>query len=148
MSFLLRALGSALLLSLAPACSSSSDGNGDDVCKPDDADGILGTADTFEVTVTDDAFAPKVLASQNLTHVTLRLTNDGTTPHGFVIACLQTPNDDGCPTASCFPDEAKVEPLEPGDSRTIEFEVPLVEGIHAVSTGVEGDAAEGQFIVQ
>jgi hypothetical protein len=147
MSSSLRALGAISLLRLASACSSSSDGGGD-VCKPDDADGILGTKDTFQVEVTDDAFSPRVLASQNLTEVTLKLTNGGTTPHGFVIGCLQTPNDDGCPTESCFPDEAKIAPLDPGESKTVEFAVPLVEGIHTVSTGVDGDAAEGQFIVQ
>ena len=58
---------------------------------------------------------PKIVTTQNSSTITLTLTNEGTTPHSFVVDCLPTPNSDGCPTKSCFPSEAKIEPLAPGD---------------------------------
>lgn len=135
-----------LLASLAAACSGAPDAG--DPCQPEDADGIIGGNDTFEVTVTDEAFAPRILSSQNRTEVTLRLTNAGLAPHGFAVSCLPTPNSDGCPQESCFPEEATIAPLEPGETATARFEVPLVEGIHEITTGVAEDVFSAQFIVQ
>jgi hypothetical protein len=141
------ALVVAVAISAGTACSGS-DARAADPCKPDDADGIIGGQASFVVSVTDDAFGPRILTAQNQTDVTLKLTNDGTTPHGLAVACLPTPNDDGCPSTSCFPDAATVAPLDPGADATVTFRVPLVEGIYAVTTGVDGDAPTGQFIVQ
>lgn len=142
---LARALPLLALLAV-PSCGSSPDEG--DPCQPDDADGVIGGTDYFSVTVTDEAFTPKILSSQNRSNVTVKLENRGTTPHGFTIACLPTPNDRGCPEESCFPDSATIAPIGPGESATAEFEVPLVEGIHVVTTGVDGDDFEAQFIVQ
>jgi len=141
----IHALALAANVALA-ACSSSPEPG--DPCQPDDADGILGDTDYFAVTVTDDGFTPKILSSQNLTDVTLKLENQGTTAHGFAIACLPTPNDKGCPVESCFPARSTIAPIGPGETATTEFEVPLVEGIHRITSGVDGDAFEAQFIVQ
>jgi hypothetical protein len=135
-----------LALAALPACSSSPDEG--DPCQPDDADGVIGGHDNFEVKVSDEKFTPKVLTSQNRSNVTLKLENEGTTPHGFAIECLPTPNSDGCPQESCFPEAAKIEPVAPGESATAEFEVPLVEGIYVITTGVDGDDFEAQFVVQ
>ena len=145
MSSRLRSLPLLSLLALS-ACSASP-GEGDP-CQPNDADGVIGDTAFFAVTVTDEEFTPKILSSQNLTRVTLKLENQGTAPHGFTIACLPTPNSNGCPQESCFPGASTIAPLDPGESATTEFEVPLVEGIHAITTGVDGDAFEAQFIVQ
>jgi hypothetical protein len=140
-----RTLPLVALLVLS-ACSASPDEG--DPCQPDDADGVIGGIDVFAITVTDEEFTPKILSSQNRSSVTLKLENQGTTPHGFTIACLPTPNSDGCPEESCFPDASALAPVDPGESATAQFEVPLVEGIYAITTGVDGDAFEAQFIVQ
>jgi plastocyanin len=139
-----RALG---LLALAVACSSCGmDEAG--TCTPDDADGVLGTAKTFEVTVDDATFTPSILKVQNLTKITLTLTNQGTTPHDFTVSCLPTPNDDGCPTKSCFPKDSATSPVDPGKSITVKFTVPRVEGIYAFRSSVAGDEQKGQLVVQ
>jgi hypothetical protein len=137
------------LLALGPGCSHSSDDD-DQACTPDDADGIISEPARLVVTVTDREFSPKILAAQNSSDITLTLENQGTSPHGFVIDCLPTPNTDGCPTESCFPSESQVEPLAPGESATITFETPLVEGIYDFRSDVSEDAqlTPGQFIVQ
>jgi len=135
---------------LSVACSDSNDGKKNDSCTPDDADGVIDEPARFTLTVTDTEFMPKILAAQNSSRITLELKNEGTTPHGFVVDCLPTPNDDGCPTRSCFPSEAKIEPVEPGGEGTIIFESPLVEGIYEFHSGVSEDTQleSGQFIVQ
>jgi hypothetical protein len=143
---------SALLLALAAlgvACSSADEGKGDR-CKPDDADGIIDEPANPQLTVTDTEFVPKIVTTQNTSTVTLKLKNEGTTPHAFVVACKPTPNSDGCPAQSCFPPEAKIEPLAPGDEVTILFETPLVEGIYDFHSDVPADTElqPGQFIIQ
>jgi hypothetical protein len=145
-SFALRVIAVAVM-ALLPACSGSSERDGD-ACKPDDADGIIGGRTPFDVTVDDGEFAPKIFSAQNRATVILKLTNVGSTPHGFTIGCLPTPNTDGCPSKSCFPEASTIAPLDPGEEATATFEVPLVEGLYTVSTGVEGDLPEAQFIVQ
>lgn len=102
----------------------------------------------FDVTVDDDAFAPTVLAPQNLANVTLNLTNKGTRPHDFVVECLPTPNDNGCPTTSCFPDAANVGALEPDASVTRKFVTPNPEGSYTFRSNLPGDTQTGQFVVQ
>jgi len=143
----------ACLLAVAAfalACSSSGPEKNDQACTPDDADGIISEPAKLLLTVTDSEFAPKILATQNTSEITLELKNNGTRPHSFVVDCLPTPNHDGCPSQSCFPSDAKVEPVEPGEAATIRFETPLVEGIYAFRSDLPEDSAlePGQFIIQ
>ncbi|MEI9948731.1 MAG: cupredoxin domain-containing protein [Pseudomonadota bacterium] len=134
---------------LSFACSSDVEKN-DDLCTPDDADGIISEPATVLLTVTDSKFAPAVVTTQNSSDITLTLKNDGTTPHSFVVDCLPTPNSDGCPTQSCFPSEAKLDPVAPGEEATIMFETPLVEGIYKFHSDVPEDTelTPGQFVIQ
>ena len=120
----------------------------DDLCQPGDADGVIGGKYTFEVTVDDDAFKPLILKAQNTATVTIVLSNAGTVPHGFGVRCIDTPNDTGCPTRSCFPDEATIEPIEPGDKATTKFTLPRVEGIYPIYSTADGDSQEAQFVNQ
>lgn len=140
----------AVLLAVAMSVACSSPEKGNDACTPDDADGIISEPATVKLTVSDTEFTPKILTVQNSSDITLILTNDGTTPHSFVVDCLATPNNDGCPLKSCFPDEATIAPLAPQESATIEFETPLVEGIYAFRSDVPEDSelTPGQFIIQ
>jgi hypothetical protein len=147
--------GAVVLLATSLSCvaclgCSSSDAKENDACTPDDADGIVDEPAVLLLTVTDTEFMPKILATQNTSEITLTLENQGTTPHGFVVDCLPTPNTDGCPMQSCFPSEAKIEPVAPGESTTIVFESPLVEGIYTFRSDVPEDTAlaPGQFIIQ
>jgi hypothetical protein len=133
-----------LLLSLT-GCSD--DGEGDQ-CELEDADGIIGGNYTFALRVNDQSFDPIVFAGQNTADVTLTLTNQGTGVSGFSIDCLPTPNGDGCPTQSCFPNSHVVEPIAPGASATVEFKIPEVEGIYSFRALPNDDARTGQFIVQ
>jgi len=152
-----RTLGSlffsrgALLLATAGlnfACSS--DANKKDACTPDDGDGIISEPALVFLTVTDSQFEPILVATQNTSEITLELTNEGTTPHGFVVDCKPTPNTDGCPMQSCFPRESKIAAVPPGQSMTIRFETPLVEGIYEFHSDVAQDTelTPGQFIIQ
>jgi len=135
---------------LCSACSSSKTDDHNQACTPDDADGIVSEPANPLLTVTDDGFTPKLVTAQNTSDITLTLENRGTRPHGFVVDCLPTPNTEGCPAKSCFPSEARIGALEAGDSATIRFESPLVEGIYVFHSGAPGDdeLAPGQFIVQ
>ena len=142
----------ALLLAAAAlnfACSGM-DESQNDACTPEDADGVISEPATLLLTVTDTNFAPIVLTTQNSSEITLTLRNDGTTPHGFVVDCRPTPNDDGCPTQSCFPSESQIELVVPGEQATVVFETPLVEGLYDFRSGVAEDAdlGGGQFLVQ
>jgi hypothetical protein len=141
-----------LLAASAPclACSSSDARNDDGTCTPDDADGIISEPAKLVVTVTDTGFSPKILTTQNTSDITLTLHNEGTRWHGFVVDCLPTPNADGCPLESCFPDDSRIAPLAPDESATIAFESPLVEGIYAFRSDAAEDSAlePGQFIIQ
>ena len=143
-------LFSALFLAAATlGCGCSSDAiKNDDACAPDDADGVASEPQTLSLSVDDTGFSPKILTTQNTSTITLTVTNNGTTPHSFVVDCLATPNDDGCPTQSCFPTEAKTDPIAAGASSRIVFDTPVVEGIYVFHSDVEGDTATGQFIIQ
>ena len=131
------------------ACSGS-DERPNDACTPNDADGVISEPATLLLTVTDKKFAPIVLTTQNTSEITLTLRNDGTTPHSFVVDCRPTPNDDGCPTQSCFPSESRIEPVAPGEQATVVFETPLVEGLYDFHSDVpeDTDLGRGQFLIQ
>jgi hypothetical protein len=134
-----------LLGSLAIACS---DDRTSDACQPDDLDGVIGGNVTFELSVSDQEFRPLILTAQNRATVTLSLSNLGTQEHGFFVECLPTPNDDGCPTESCFPEAAQIEPIEPGATETRVFEVPLVEGTYTIVSEPGRPEPSGQFVVK
>lgn len=143
-----------LLVSIA-ACGDPDDD--DEACGFDDADGVIGGNVALELTANDDGFAPGILTAQNAAKVTLTLRNAGRKPHSFVVDCLPTPNDRGCPMTSCFPQESSISVVAPGDSAMSVFEVPKVEGIYYFHSDVAGDTDEackegsrgcGQFIVK
>ena len=137
----------AVLPALALLTGCAMDGS-EGSCEPGDADGVIGGKYTFEVTVDDDAFKPTILKAQNTATVTIVLTNAGTVPHGFGVRCIKTPNDTGCPTQSCFPDEATIEPIEPGEKTTTVFDIPRVEGIYPIYSSADDDVREAQFVDQ
>jgi hypothetical protein len=128
-----------LLLLAVGACGSSAEK--EDTCQPDDADGIIGGSVTFDVTIDDTGFTPAILPAQNATKVTLTLHNMGTKPHDFVIDCLPTPNDHGCPMTSCFPPTASIPTVAPGATATSMFVTPTPEGIYYYHSDLPGDAA-------
>jgi hypothetical protein len=133
----------ALLLAALSACKSDDAPAAGGACGTSDADGITGGSFTFELAVSDTAFAPLILKAQNGSSVTLTVKNAGTKPHDFVIGCIVA---NGC--TSCFPDEAKVAAVAPGASTTVTFTTPAVEGIYDFRSDVSGDGFSGQFILQ
>ena len=139
-----------MLATLSVACSGSHTKANDEACTPSDADGVIDEPANQRLTVTDAEFRPKIITTQNSSSVVLTLKNEGTTLHGFVVDCMPTPNSDGCPSQSCFPSEAKIEPIAPGQEVTVRFETPLVEGIYDFHSDVPEDAdlEAGQFIIQ
>ncbi|MET0591918.1 MAG: hypothetical protein ABW133_04415, partial [Polyangiaceae bacterium] len=95
------------IVALASPMSACGDPDDDDeACGFDDADGVIGGNVAFSLTVDDEGFTPAILTAQNAAKVTLTLNNAGNKAHSFVIDCLPTPNDRGCPTTSCFPQES------------------------------------------
>jgi hypothetical protein len=150
----------SLLGCLATVASISACGDPDDddqACGFDDADGVIGGDVALELTANDDGFSPAILTAQNAAKVTLTLRNAGRKPHSFVVDCLATPNDRGCPMTSCFPEASSISQVAPGASAMSTFEVPKVEGIYYFHSDVAGDTDEackaglrgcGQFIVK
>lgn len=145
----------ATLVALMTACGDPDDD--DEACGFDDADGVIGGNIAFSLTVDDEGFSPAILAAQNTANVTLTLHNAGNKAHSFVIDCLPTPNERGCPLTSCFPQGSSITRLSPGESAMSIFEVPRVEGIYYFHSDVAGDTDEacraaakgcGQFIVK
>jgi len=133
----LRGTCLALLFAGANACGSASKGT----CQPDDADGVVGGSEvTFDLTVDDVGFSPAILPAQNMTSVTLNLHNAGTRPHDFVIDCLATPNDNGCPTTSCFPPSASIPTVAPRATGATTFVTPNPEGLYYFHSDLQGDA--------
>lgn len=118
------------------------DDDGDSCTKPDQ-DGVIGGDYAFAVDVSDTAFTPLILKAQNSGKVTLTVKNTGTKPHGFAVQCLTT---QGC--TACFPDGAKVGPIDPGGTATATFVAPEQEGIFTISSDVPGDTFTAQFILQ
>jgi hypothetical protein len=135
----------ALLAVFAFGCN---DDGEKDSCQPDDADGQIGGDYDFEVIVNDEAFTPAILTTQNESEVVLQFTNEGSSPLGFFIECLPTPNDRGCATESCFPKDAEIEPLGPGESAKITFETPIVEGIYRIFPSEDGTMPEAQWVIR
>jgi hypothetical protein len=141
----------------ATACGSDDDDNQENACTPDDQDGVIGGKSTVLLAVSDTEFSVGGVGSgstqrnitiQNSSQVTLTLTNTGTKPHSFVVACIPSGLPAGCEQTSCFPTEANIAPLEPGASKTTTFTVPAVEGAYPFSSGVPGDEALlGQFVL-
>jgi len=130
---------SATLLAALALCAFGAGCGDADGLGGDDQDGIVGGNHTFLVTVTDTAFSPPILKTQNFATVNLTLTNMGTTPHGFAIACMG---------AACFPDGTTIQPVMPGESGTAMFETPRTEGIYDINSNVPGETISGQFIIQ
>jgi hypothetical protein len=131
-------------LAVLARCSSPGGGS----CNADQ-DGVNGGNFVFDLTVDDDAFAPRILTAQNLANVELTLTNKGTMPHGFAAGCVATPNDNGCPTEACFSDAASIAPIQPDASATIHFVTPNPDGLsYPFHSTAPGDTQTGQFIVQ
>ena len=97
-------------------------------CYPDN-DGINGGSYTFDLTVDDTGFSKLLLSTQNDAQATVKLTNTGTKPHGFEIGCTTTSAPAGCPTRVCFPANATIAPLMPGETKTITFDTPTPDGI-------------------
>ena len=102
-------------------------------CFPD-TDGINGGSYVFDLTVDDTGFSKTILSTENDATVTLTLKNTGTKPHGFVVACTNvTPAyptvPAGCPDLACFPSNAFIAPLNPGESKTITFDTPTPDGL-------------------
>jgi hypothetical protein len=140
-----------LALLATSACSSSaSDDN--DSCNPDDADGVVGGVNTLKLSVSDTAFAvggvdsnstePNI-AVQNSSTVKLTATNTGTTPHSFKVACIPSELPAGCEQTSCFPDAANIPAIAPGDSVTVTFDTPAVEGTYQFFSDEDGDTSAG-----
>jgi hypothetical protein len=127
------------------ASGAASDGGG--ACIAGDQDGVMGGMLAFDLAVTDTGFMPLILKAENGTNVTLTLKNMGTRPHGFAVQCLPTPNNNGCPTTSCFPNGAMIAPIPPGGTATATFRAPAVEGMYSFGSNAPCDAAIGQFIV-
>jgi hypothetical protein len=103
-------------------------------CFPDH-DGISGCTTTLVATVDDTGFSKTIFPSQNYSPVTLTLTNKGTKAHGFEVECtsvLPAYQDlpASCPQVSCFPSNSTIEPLAPGDTKTITFLTPIPDGIN------------------
>ncbi len=146
-----RVLFLGFALALPSACSSdASDKNDDgDSCQPDDQDGVLGGTNTVLLNVSDTGFAvggvdsgstqPNITV-QNSSTVKLTVTNVGTTPHSFVVACIPSGLPASCnlPT-SCFPEAAHIPALDPGAKVSVTFMTPPVEGAYPFTSDVDGD---------
>ncbi len=104
-----------------------------------DSDGVSGGDASFSVTVTDDAFSPVVLKTENLANITLTLSNTGTKPHDFVVECMGS---------SCFPEASTIPPVAPDASATVHFVAPYSEGIYTFPSTLPSDTQTGQFLLQ
>lgn len=130
------------------ACSSDDLGS----CRPGDADGVVGGLSTVELSVSDTAFTvggvnsnstePNV-AVQNSSTVTLTVTNTGSKPHSFKVACIPADLPPGCAQMSCFPDAADIPAIAPGDSVTVTFATPAIEGLYPFFSDEDGDSSSG-----
>ena len=132
------------------ACSSSSDDN--DSCNPGDADGVVGGTNTVKVSVSDTAFtvggvdsnsSEPNIAVQNSSTVKLTVTNTGSKPHSFKVACIPTELPAGREQMSCFPDAANIPAIAPGDSVTVSFATPALEGAYQFFSDEDGDTSAG-----
>ena len=137
---------------LATGCSQSTAAT----CRPGDQDGVIGVHVTRLVSVNDDTFAvgglpnadsglapQRNITIQNLSTLTLTLTNVGTKPHDLVFHCIPSGLPAGCPATSCFPSSANVPTIAPGESATTRFTTPAVEGPYPFTSDEPGDSVEG-----
>ena len=139
---------------LGSACGDA--GGGVTNCAPDQ-DNVVGGNVTVLLSVSDTGFAvggvnsgstQRNIAVQNSSIVTLVVTNVGSRPHGFRVACISADLPTGCPPLSCFPNEASIAGLAPGESATTTFQAPLIEGAYPFGSDQPGDAElVGQFVV-
>jgi hypothetical protein len=143
-----RSLLELLLVPLCLALAACSDDGEVDACALDDQDGIIGGTDVFVLRITDTGFQPPILTAQNQSDVTLMLRNESSGEAGFIVDCLPTPNQDGCAQESCFPGEALIPAIAPGQSARAEFQLPAVEGEYVYRALAGDDTRTGQFIVQ
>ena len=132
------------------ACSSNKASG--DQCMGGDQDGVSGGSTRVLMSVSDTAFAvggldsgsdQRNVAVQNLSSVTLTLTNVGTKHHSFVVQCISTVPIAGCPALSCFPLSANVSALPPGQNSTTTFVAPAVEGAYQFISDEPGDTQVG-----
>lgn len=122
-----------LSLGLLHCSSSKPSGDDNDGCFAD-IDGVTDRPATINLTVDDDAFSKRVLNTQNSSTITFTLTNAGTVPHGFEVACASVTSvypdvPAGCPDTSCFPDASSVDPIMPGESKTVTFTTPVPDNL-------------------
>jgi hypothetical protein len=133
-------------------CASQCGGiaTGGDSCAPGDQDGVNAGTYVVLVSVSDTGFAvggvdsgstERNITVQNLGTVTLTLTNTGTEPHDMTIGCIPTGLPAGCPATSCFPANANIGPLQPGQSMTTTFVTPAVEGAYPFVSDLADDTA-------
>jgi len=151
MNWLARVLGALILGALVVGSAGCSSSDSRSSCSPDDQDGVVGGTATVMVSVSDTAFAVGGVNSgsmepnitiQNSTRVTLTLTNAGTKPHDMVISCIPTNSSARCPMSmSCFPGDANIAALMPGESATVTFQAPAVEGGYQFISDIAGDTA-------
>jgi hypothetical protein len=127
-------------------------------CFPDH-DGIVGGAYVVDIGVDDNEFtaiAPdddsgatmkNIIGTQNDANITLTLTNNGTKPHGFQVACVSVCDvysslPAGCPASACFPSDSTIAPIQPGASATVMFITPTPDGlIYPFFSNGPGDSA-------
>jgi hypothetical protein len=137
----------ALALSAIHCSNLAASGN---PCAPGDQDAVNGGTQVVLVSVSDTGFTvggvdsgstePNITV-ENLANVILTLTNTGTEPHDMTIGCIGTGLPAGCPSTSCFPSDANIATLQPGESMTTAFVTPAVEGAYPFVSDVPGDAA-------
>ncbi|HEY3815605.1 MAG TPA: hypothetical protein VGL81_00460 [Polyangiaceae bacterium] len=122
-------------------------------CYPDN-DGITGGGFTVQLDVDDtgftatdvDAGAKNIIATQNDAQITLTLTNTGTKPHGFTVACVSVCSvyptlPSGCSPDACFPAGSTIAPIMPGASATVTFDTPTPDGLlYPFASGAPGDS--------
>jgi hypothetical protein len=130
------------------ACAPEAKGS----CNPGDENGFVGGVNTVKLSVSDTAFAvggvgsnssePNI-AVENSSTVTLTVTNTGTKPHSFKVACIPSGLPAGCEQMSCFPDAADIPAIAPGDSVTVTFFTPALEGVYRFFSDEEGDSSLG-----
>jgi plastocyanin len=128
--YLLLTLGLVSLLALAIACSGDDDDDGgdDDGGEPtpaetDDGNGDDdGGSETFDISMTDNAFDPTELTVPAGATVTVNLTNDGAAIHNMRIAGADNEFDND--------DDAVSDPdiVNGGDPATIDWTAPDTAG--------------------
>lgn len=143
-----RRLLSVLLMPLGVALAACSGDGAGNACELEDQDGIIGGTEVFVLRVRDAGFDPIILTAQNQSDVTLTLRNESSGEAAFLVDCLLTPNQDGCSQESCFEAQANIAPIAPGESATVQFKLPAVEGDYVYRARAGDDTRRGQFILQ